>query len=280
MALTLGLLSALCWGIAAVAGGVLARRIGALAALGWAMLISLAAAVPLALASGAPKALDLSLGVGTLIVAFGGLGGLALIYAGLRRGSVAVVAPVSATYGGAAAVFAVIAGEALGVLAAGALVVAVLGAVLAARGDTATPGLAFPHQSRAVLLAVGAAILWGIQLFIAGRIGGEVGASWLVLAMRVVGVAVVSLPLLVGGRLPWRRDVIVLGAVAGIGEVLGFTLYVLAAGDGVAIASVLSSQYAAVAALIGIVVLGERLRRTQLAGVLLILAAVAVLALS
>lgn len=280
MAIAFGVLSALCWGIAAVAGGVLARRIGALATLGWAMLISLAAAIPLALASGAPKAIDIPLGAGTLLVAFGGLGGLALIYAGLRRGSIAVVAPVSATYGGVAALFAVIAGETLGILAAGALVVAVVGAVLAARGDTATPGLAFPHQSRAVLFAVGAALLWGIQLFIAGRIGDDIGASWVVLAMRVVGVAVVSLPLVIGRRLPVRRDAIVLGAIAGLGEVAGFTLYVIAAGDGVAIASVLSSQYAAVAALIGIVILGERLRRLQLAGVLLILVAVAVLALA
>lgn len=280
MALALAILSALAWGVAAVAGGLLARRIGTLPALGWVMSISIVAALPLALATGPPGDLDGRLALGILLVSVGGLGGLGLIYAALSRGNIAVVAPVSATYGGVAALLAVLAGEAIGAIAAVALVAAVIGAVFAARGQATTPGLAFPHQSRAVLLAAGTAFLWGMQLFVAGRIGEDVGASWLVFAMRALGVLCIAVPLVVLRRLPVRRDALLLGAVAGLGEVAGFTLFLLAARDGVAVASVVSSQYAAVAALIGIVVLGERLRRLQLAGVILILAAVAVLALS
>jgi drug/metabolite transporter (DMT)-like permease len=280
MALALAILSALSWGVAAVAGGLLARRIGALPALGWVMVLSLIAALPLALASGPPGDLDGTTLIGVVIVTAGGLGGLGLIYAALRLGSVSVVAPVSATYGGVAALLAVVAGETIGAVATLALGVAVVGAVLAARGETVTPGLVLANQSRAVLLAAGTALLWGMQLFVGGRLGEEVGASWLVLAMRVTGVVCIAVPLLLRGRLPLRRDVLLLGLVAGVGEVGGFTLYLLAAADGVAVASVISSQYAAIAALIGITVLRERLRRLQLIGVGLILAAVTMLAIA
>ncbi len=127
MALALAILSALSWGVAAVAGGLLACRIGALPALGWVMVLSLIAALPLALASGPPGDLDGTTLIGVVIVTAGGLGGLGLIYAALRLGSVSVVAPVSATYGGVAALLAVVAGATIGAVATLALGVAVVG---------------------------------------------------------------------------------------------------------------------------------------------------------
>lgn len=280
MGLLLGVLSALAWGTAAVAGGVLARRIGATQALGWAMLIGLVGAVPLALGSGTTLGTEPRALLGALVVTAAGLLGLALIYRALRLGDIAVVTPISATYGGVAAVFSILAGERLPTVALVALVAAVVGAVLASRASTATPGRRAPDPRRAGIFAAIAALLWGTQLFVAGQIVDEIGAPWLVAFLRVAGAVVIGLPLLLRGRLRVTWATLALAAVAGLGEVAGYTLYLYASGYGVAQASVLTSQYAAVAAVIGIVVLGERLQRIQAIGVVMILVAVVVLATS
>jgi drug/metabolite transporter (DMT)-like permease len=99
-----------------------------------------------------------------------------------------------------------------------------------------------------------------------------------VAAVRVVGIVVVTLPVLLLGRMRIDRGSFKFVALAGVGEVLGFTVYLLAAGYGVAQASVLTSQYGAVAAIIGVVALGERLRPMQYAGIAMILIAVTLLA--
>jgi drug/metabolite transporter (DMT)-like permease len=278
MGILLGVLSALLWGVAAVAGGVLARRIGTTQALGWAMLIGLVAAVPLAIGSGTSLGTEPRALVGAVVVTAAGLAGLTLIYAALRLGDIAVVTPISATYGGVAAVFSILAGERLPAVALIALGAAVIGAVLAARVTTATPGRSAPDPRRAGFFAAAAALLWGTQLFIAGQIVDDIGAPWLVAFLRIAGAVVIGLPLLVRGRLRVTRATLLLAAIAGLGEVAGYTLFLYASGYGVAQASVLTSQYAAVAAVIGIVVLGERLQRVQAVGVVMVLAAVVVLA--
>jgi drug/metabolite transporter (DMT)-like permease len=275
--LALGVLGALVWGTAAAIGGIAARRVGASRTVAWGMLVGIVVALPIALATGEPGRVDLRTAGWIVLVAAGMLSGLAFVYAGVRRGSIAVVAPISATYGGVAALIAVLGGEPLTVLAGIAFALAVVGAVLAARGDTATPGR--PSDTRvAVLLGLGAAIVWGIQLWAGGQIGDDLGASWLVAAVRVVGIVVVTLPVLLLGRMRIDRGSFKFVALAGVGEVLGFTVYLLAAGYGVAQASVLTSQYGAVAAIIGVVALGERLRPMQYAGIAMILIAVTLLA--
>ena len=76
MGIVLGILSALVWGIAGVTGSLASRRIGATAAIGWAMLLSMIAAVPLALLSGAPGRVDLRTALWILLIAACMLGGL------------------------------------------------------------------------------------------------------------------------------------------------------------------------------------------------------------
>ena len=280
MGLILGLLAAILWGIAAVAGALAARRIGSQQAVAWAMLISLVVAVPVAFLSGPPGEITLRVVVGTLAVSVGALSGFLLVYAALRLGSVSVVTPIAAIYGGVAALLSMLAGQSLSTVAIFALVAAVLGAVLAARGDGAASGLVGANPRRAALLAGAAALTWGVQLFAGGQIGQELGESWLVAFIRVAGVIVIGLPLLVRRRLAINRRVLPLLVVAGFGEVSGFTLFLYSARDGIAQASVLTSQYAAVAVVIGVVVLKERLQPVQVAGIVLIMAGVAVLAVS
>jgi len=276
----LGILAASVWGVAGVAGGLGSRIVGPARAIGWAMLLGMIVAVPLALASGAPGRVDARTGLWVLLISACMLGGLACVYAGMRYGSISVVAPISATYGGVAALIAILAGDPVTGLAIGALSFAVVGAVLASRGETATPGAAYSNQRVAALLGAGAALLWGVQLWAGGQIQDDLGASWLVASARMIGVLAITLPLLVRGQLRVERKALPYLLVAGVGEVCGFTLYLVDSEYGIAQAAVLTGQYGTVAALIGIFVLKERLQFTQVVGLFLIVLAVIGLSLA
>jgi drug/metabolite transporter (DMT)-like permease len=280
MGLLLGLLSALVWGVAGVTGSLAARRIGAAHAIGWAMALSMLVAVPLALLSGGPGRVDVRMALWIALIAACMLGGLICVYAGVRYGSISVVAPISATYGGVGALIAIIAGEPVEALAIAALTLAVVGAFLAAKGETALPGAAYSNQRVAALLGAGAAVLWGIQLWAGGQVQDDLGASWLVACSRMIGVVVVTMPLVARRELVIERRAIWLALVAGVGEVAGFTLYLKASAYGIAQAAVLTGQYGTVAALIGVVVLKERLRGLQYLGLGLIIVAIIGLSLS
>ena len=65
--------------------------------------------------------------------------------------------------------------------------------------------------------------------------------------------------------------------VSGVAEVIGFVSFVVGARHGIAIAAVLGSQFAALAAIAAFLFFGERLRRVQIAGVCAIAVGVAVL---
>ena len=148
------------------------------------------------------------------------------------------------------------------------------GAFLAAKGEAVTPGQQYSNQRIAALLGGGAALAWGVQLWAGGQIQDDLGASWLVACSRLIGVVVISLPLLARRQLIVDRTAIKLAFVAGIGEVIGFTLYLRASAYGIAQAAVLTGQYGTVAALIGVAVLKERLRGIQYVGLALIIVAV------
>ncbi len=280
MGILLGILAATVWGIAGVAGGLGARRVGAHRAIAWSMMLGLLLALPLAFASGAPGRIDVRTVLWLLLVSAGMIGGLVCVYQGMRLGSIAVVASISATYGGVGAVLSIISGEQPSTITLIALGVAVVAAVLASQGETNVPGLVHANPNRAALLGAGAALLWGIQLWAGAQIGDDVGASWMVASARTVGVVVVALPLIARGAARIDRRTVPYLLVAGFGEVCGMTLFVLSSAYGVAQAAVLTSQYGAVAALIGVVVLKERLRVIQLIGIVVILLAVVLMSVT
>lgn len=280
MGIALGILSALVWGVAGVAGSLGARQVGATRAIAWSMVLGMAAGIPLALLSGLPGRIDARTGLWILLVAACMLIGLVCVYAGVRYGSISVVAPISATYGGVGALIAIALGEPVTTLAAISLALAVVGAFLAARGEAAEPGAAYANQRIAALFGAGAAIAWGVQLWAGGQIQDDLGASWLVASARMIGVLVIALPLLVRRRLGVPRRALPYLAVAGVGEVAGFTLYLVDSGYGIAQAAVLTGQYGTVAALIGVLVLKERLMPVQMLGLALIVVAVVGLALA
>ena len=102
--------------------------------------------------------------------------------------------------------------------------------------------------------------------------------AWVMLASRTVGLTVIVLPLLITRRFRLTRAALPLVIVSGVLEVLGGGIYVVAASQDVAIAAVVSSQFAALAAIGGFFLFGERLQRLQVVGVGVIVVGVSTLA--
>ena len=105
------------------------------------------------------------------------------------------------------------------------------------------------------------------------RTAARVGA----VPARVLGVAAVTLPLVVTRRLVLTRAAVPFVVASGLCEVGGFACYALGSRHGIAVAAVLASQFAAVAAVAAYFLFHERLTRLQLAGVIAIPAGVAAL---
>jgi drug/metabolite transporter (DMT)-like permease len=278
-----GLGAALSWAIATLASSRSSRMIGAVSVIGWVMAVGLVASIGPALAAG-PYPLGLPELAALLVVGVTYNGGLLLTYAGLSIGRVSIVAPIVATEGAVAALISVALGEPLALTTAILLVAIAVGVVLAAferaadaqsdarRGDAAA-------NRRAVFLAIAAAGTFSIGLVTAGRLG-EAGMppAWVILAARSLGTLAIAAPLALLGRLRLTRPAVPLVLVAGVLEALGSGLYVVAASEGIATAAVMSSQFAAIAAVAAFFLFGERLQRIQLVGVAMIALGVTALA--
>jgi drug/metabolite transporter (DMT)-like permease len=243
------------------------------------MLVGLAVTAPLVLASGIPSELDRE-AVGLLALAgCCNIGGLLLAVGALRIGKVGIVAAVISTEGALAAVIAVVAGEALAPGAGLTLAVIAAGIALASTGsEELETEHASTHTTVAVLLALGAAIAFGVNLYATGKISEDLPVVWALLPARVVGVAVIALPLLATRRLRTDRDATPVVVAAGIGEVIGFACFALGARDGIAVTAVLGSQFGAVAAVAAYFLFRERLTRLQTAGIAVVAVGVAAIA--
>jgi drug/metabolite transporter (DMT)-like permease len=237
------------------------------------MLVGFLLVVPFVVAAGSPPT---GAAAGWLVLAgVGNTLGLLFEYAGLRIGKVGIVASIASTEGAVAAVISAVAGEPMPAAAATALAVIAAGVVLATleRSDAAGD----EQTGRAVLLAIGAAFSFGVGLYAAGHVSGDVATAWVVLPARVIGVVVLAIPLSITGRLRITRRSVPLVVAAGICEVVGFVSFAIGARDAIGVASVMGSQFAAFAAVGAFLLFGERLRKMQLAGVATIVVGVALL---
>ncbi len=249
----LALASAVAYGVADFAGGLLSRRAhyGTIALVG--QLGGLVFA--LAVAPFVPAAVSLGdLGWGALSGAGTGVGML-FLYRGLARGDMSVVVPVSAVGGVALPVVVSVAvlGERPTVLAWAGVAVAVPALWLVGRtnGDGKPAAL-----GDALVASVG----FAVQYFALAQADGGL---WPVVASRVVATLVV-LPT-ARRRIPVRIGV---GAAAcGITAAGALVCYLLATRQALdVVAVVLSSLYPAIPVLLGITVLRERLSAWQTAG--------------
>lgn len=271
--------AALAWGLGLVCSAQSARRIGPAVTLAWVMTIGLALIVlPLALSP--TPGLDVRVSVWLTAGGVGEFAGMMLTYLAIRHGKVGVVGPIVAAEGGIAAVVAILAGEPLALGQGLALAAVVVGVVLIARSRDHARGhrRASSIDSRTpTLLAVAAAVSFGVALYGIGRAGAHVPLVWAVLPPRLVGVLALALPLAAERSLRITRDTLPLVAAAGACDVIGFYAYAWGARHELAITAVLATLGGAVAAAVSRTVFGERLRPAQIAGAGVILIGVATL---
>jgi drug/metabolite transporter (DMT)-like permease len=260
-----GIGAALCWGMSTFCSSRSTRLIGSPSVLAWVMLVGFVVVLPIGAVRGVTGDAGPSDVAWLAVASIGSVGGLGMSYAALRRGKVSIIAPICATEGAIAALVAVAFGQRLAATTLIALGVIAGGVILASTGNEVVEG----HSSRSsVALAVLAASLFGISLYASGRVGPALGAAAILLGARGLGVAVIVLPLLVQRRLRLTRDALPLVLTSGLLEVAGYALFIVGVGSGnVAVPAVLSSLFAVVAGVLGFLILGERLRRLQFAGV-------------
>jgi drug/metabolite transporter (DMT)-like permease len=305
-----GLGAAALWAAATLCSSRSSRMLGSRVVLGWVMLVGVIVSLPIAALSPGPATLE-----PTTLVLLGLSGicyvsGLQLTYSALRIGKVSIVAPIVATEGAVAALIAVALGDPIGLVAGLMLAVIAMGVVLSTlepgRSDVpagdfdlvadaidgpvvADPAVADPtvrtatgerpiDTRRAALYAIGAALFFGVGLVAAGKSAALVPVAWVALAARLVGVVAVVIPLLLRGRLRVTRAALPLVLIAGVGEAFGSMLSAWGSRDSIAIAAVMGSQFAAIAAVAAYFLFGERLGRVQVTGVVLIVVGVTLLA--
>jgi drug/metabolite transporter (DMT)-like permease len=280
-----GFAAACSWAIATLASSRSSRMIGPWSVLGWVMTVGLVVAiVPAFLVP--PADLDVPTAAGLLAVGLCQNIGLLLAYYALQVGRVSIVAPITATEGALAAALAVILGEPLAVSTAIVLGLIALGVVMAAVERSHDDQVADPTRTardlanprRAIVLAIAAAAVFSVGLVLSGRLGSAgVPPLWVIVASRSVGVLLIALPLVLRRQFRLTRPAVPLVLLAGVLEAVGSGIYVVAASADIAVAAVLSSQFAAIVAVGGFLLFGERLQRVQVAGVVLIVVGITIL---
>ena len=277
--------AALSWAIATLASSRSSRMIGPWSVLGWVMTVGLVVAIVPALLV-TPIDLDAPKVAGLIVLGLCQNVGLLLAYYALQVGRVSIVAPITATEGAMAAVLAIILGEPLAPSTAIVLAVIAVGVVMAAVERSRDDQVVDPTRTardlanprRAILLAIAAAGVFSIGLVLSGRLGAAgMPPAWVIVASRTVGVLLIALPLVLTRRVKLTRPAVPLVVLAGILEAIGSGVYVIAASADIAVAAVLSSQFAAIVAVGGFLLFGERLQRIQVAGVVTIAVGVTVL---
>ncbi len=274
MTIVFGLAAALLWGIPDIPLAVAVRRVGEIPVLVWSLAIGLVASAPLMLVAGTPHVS----GRGLLIAATAGAVTVAAYltaFTSFQTCPVSIVTPILSCEGAVAAVIAVAFGERpstkLGVL----LAIAVFGVILVG----VTGGDEGRSRMRGILFVSLAAIIWGVVLALETPVTDELGVWWgflLVRAFTFVFAVVFALGRRSRTRLvpslraePWRI------AVWGISDAGAYASFYIAAHNGpLALASVLAAQFAVFGSIAAVVILGERLRRRQWLGVVIVVAAV------
>ena len=273
-----GLLTACFFASSSLMSSRTVKVIGSPSSLAWMMIVGLVVTTPFVFAAGVPEQLNASLPY-LAVSGIGNVVGILIAGYALRVGKVGVVAPILATEGAIAAVLAALAGESIAPIVAFLLMVIVGGIVLSAVAPDPEP-LEHERPLMAVLLATGAAACFGASLFSTGFVSDDLPIAWVLLPGRLVGVVALFIPLLLLRRLRITRGTAPLVVAMGLSEVLGFTCFAIGAQYQVAVTSVLSSQFAPIAAIMAYVLFKERLGRAQILGVIVLVGGVTALTLA
>jgi drug/metabolite transporter (DMT)-like permease len=277
MVVLLGLTAAMLYGTGDFLGGLATRRAPVLMVLMLAETASVIVALPAASMSPGPARLDgLLWGISAGLV--GGLG-LIIFYVGLAAGPMSVVAPVSGLVSTVLPVAVALAeGERPGAVVYAGALLCLVAIVLAssatdsnrADGTSTTAPAGLPVPGRAIGYGIASGTLFGL-FFLLIRNAGQSGGLWPVAAGRIgeLAVVVIVAAVLRRGLLPRGAGGKLLFAASGAGaiDMVANICYVAATRTGMfGLAVVLASLYPGVTVLLARVVLGERLRWVQRAG--------------
>lgn len=277
MTIVFALAAAVLYGSADFLGGAVSRRTHVLSVL---MVSAPAGAVVLlavAMVAGGP--------VGTAglpwAAAAGAAGGAGLIlfYAGLAAGPMQVVAPVSALVSTVLPVgVAIASGERPGPLVYLGGAVCLVATVLVSSEGIGRGRPASRPGSRGLLLGIAGGLAFGL-FFLFLRYAGASGVLWPSAVARITGALVVTGAVAWLGARAWPSAspwLLAAAVVSGVLDAGANVCYVAATRDGLfGIAVVLTSLYPGITVLLARVVLRERIRLPQLAGLLLAVAGIA-----
>ena len=277
MTIVFALTAAVLYGSADFLGGAVSRRTHVLSVLVVSAPAGAVVLLAVAMAAGGP--------VGTAglpwaaAAGVAGGAGLILFYAGLAAGPMQVVAPVSALVSTVLPVgVAIAAGERPGPLVYLGGAVCLVATVLVSsegigRGRPVTrPG------GRGLLLGIAGGLAFGL-FFLFLRYAGASGVLWPSAVARITGALVVTGAVAWLGGQAWRSAspwLLAAAIVSGVLDAAANVCYVAATRDGLfGIAVVLTSLYPGITVLLARVVLRERMRLPQVAGLLLAVAGIA-----
>ena len=282
----LGLLTAALFGTAAYLGPVLSRTHGPSAVLVWGQVTAVAVAGVLAAVLGVGPP-------GTRALLFGLLAGVAnglaltAMFECARHLQLSVMAPIGAIGGAVPVAVALVLGERPAIWQLVGIPLALVGVVLVAAGQGGgEPGAPSSGSRRTGLwLAAAWAVLYGVflSLFAEAAGGGSAGSSgeiWAVLTSRVTLLATVAaVPLVRGTSLRLHRGALPLVTLNGLLILGGVTAFAAATSAGlVSVVSVLATLSPLVTVALAVVLLRERLARSQHVGLVAAMAGVVLLA--
>lgn len=268
----LGLGAAACIGVGNIAAGIAARRLGPLNVGYWSQGLG-ATLCALLLVLLRPPLLSGQIAWG-LVAGLAGGSAATLYYRSLAAGAFSLVAPITACSVVFPVIYAVASGESLSPLVAAGIVAIIGGVVLASLqpppvvGDPTDTGLA--GDRRAVLLAIAAAVGFGLFFIVIDRAPAVAGwgTIWTTGAVRLSGFGVQAALVALGPRrvdAPGRYA----PAVA-LASMLDLTSLVLisigATTEAYGLVTALVGIYPVITALLGVILLGERLTRIQATG--------------
>lgn len=280
----LALVAAVGYGVSDFIGGVASRRVAALRI----VIVSYPLSVVLVLivapfVGGSPSMSALLWGA-----ASGVAGGLAVwwFYLALASGPMAVVSPLTAVLvAGVPVVVGLAIGERPGLLAFVGIALALIAVVLVSRespDDTTeeiTGGRELRFSRTVAWLTVGSGLAFAAAFIFLHKIDGDSGL-WPLLVSRIAATVVVWAVALVTAQFkPPRGEPLRLAAYVSVLDVIANAALLYAFHGGLlSLVSVIGSLYPAATVLLAMVMLGERVGRSQQFGMVLALAAVGLIA--
>ena len=270
-AIAIGLASSLLWGVADFLGGLKSRTYAVPVVLALMYLSSLVVMLAFVAARGVGPPQSESV-LAALAAGLVGIAGLAAFYRGLAIGATGVALPV---------VVGLIGGDNPGPVRSVGLACAVVGVVLASREDDEGPADA-RQQRLSIMLAVVAGLGFG-SYFVLAEIASRGDVAWALVFSRASAFPIIAVLAIVALRRGngTRPAGLALATLAGIGLIdLGANfLFNHASTIGeLSSVAVASSLYPVTTVMLAALVLGERVRGVQRAGVVVALAGVVMIA--